>query len=179
MIIIWISACLLWVKRNGFQTPVHSFHMDLASIKVHKCAYNKLWRHILWLDVMLQWIIISMEDNSHLTYISKTDKILLCKWKTVQSKFKEDVEIPSLNTGQIGLFHVLSLVLLCQMKLWCFWPMLKLFLSAGPELSDTASTTEKLWEGFSHRSATSTWFITSGVKSDTSIIQKYCIKTEK
>lgn len=40
---------------------------------------------------------------------------------------------------------------------------LKLFLSAGPGPLDTASTTEKLWEGFSHRSATSIWCITSGL----------------
>jgi len=39
------------------------------------------------------------------------------------------------------------------------------FLSAGPEPSDTASTTARLWEGFSHRSVTFTWSITSGVRS--------------
>lgn len=49
--------------------------------------------------------------------------------------------------------------------------MLKSLLRAGPEPSDTASTTEKLWEGFSPRSATSTWSITSGVRSDHSMSQ--------
>lgn len=49
-----------------------------------------------------------------------------------------------------------------------FWPVLwlKLLLFAGPEPSDTDSTTEKLLEGFSHRLATSIWSITSGVRSD-------------
>lgn len=40
---------------------------------------------------------------------------------------------------------------------------LKLFLCAGPEPSDTGSTTEKPWEASSPRSETSTWFIISGV----------------
>lgn len=49
-----------------------------------------------------------------------------------------------------------------------FWPVLwlKPLLFAGPEPSDTDSTTEKLLEGFSHRSATSIWSITSGVWPD-------------
>lgn len=45
-----------------------------------------------------------------------------------------------------------------------------MLLSAGPEPFDTASRTEKLWEGFSHRLETSIWFITSGVRSNTSTL---------
>lgn len=73
--------------------------MDLASVEVHKRAYSKPWRHIFWLDVMLQCIIISVEDKCRPAYVNKTDKILLCKVKTVQ--IQKDVEIPSLNTGQM------------------------------------------------------------------------------
>lgn len=49
----------------------------------------------------------------------------------------------------------------------------KLFSSAGPEPLDTASTTKKLWEGFSHRLATSIWFITSGVRTHTNFLHSY------
>lgn len=45
-----------------------------------------------------------------------------------------------------------------------------MLLSAGPEPFDTASRTEKLWEGFSHRLETSIWSITSGVRSNTSTL---------